>query len=96
MLSKKDIQKGQEELQEKENWKRKTQSFERRSKYKKSRSLPCKCKAKLKYFFMYEHTIARMAKVLKVSQSGYFKWLKKKDAPLTEKEREDIRLTEEI
>ena len=45
---------------------------------------------------MYEHTIARMAKVLKVSQSGYFKWLKKKDAPLTEKEREDIRLTEEI
>lgn len=44
----------------------------------------------------HEHTIARMAKVLKVSQSGYFKWLKKKDSPLTEKEREDIRLTEKI
>lgn len=43
-----------------------------------------------------EHTIARMAKVLEVSESGYYKWLKKKEPPLTKKEREDIQLTEEI
>ena len=43
-----------------------------------------------------EHTIARMAKVLGVSESGYFKWCKKNNAPLTEKEQEDIKITEEI
>ena len=49
---------------------------------KKSSGLPRKCKARLKYLFMrehrQEHTIARMAKVLGVSESGYFKWCKKK------------------
>ena len=43
-----------------------------------------------------EHIIARMAKVLGVSESGYFKWCKKNNAPLTEKEQEDIKITEEI
>ena len=43
-----------------------------------------------------EHTIARMAKVLGVSESGYFKWCKKNNAPLTEKEQEDIKITEEM
>lgn len=67
---------------------------------KKSSGLPRKCKARLKYLFMrehrQEHTIARMAKVLGVSESGYFKWCKKNNAPLTEKEQEDIKITEEI
>lgn len=43
-----------------------------------------------------EHTIARMAKVLGVSESGYFKWCKRNNAPLTEKEQENIKITEEI
>lgn len=43
-----------------------------------------------------EHTITRMAKVLGVSESGYFKWCKRNNAPLTEKEQEDIKITEEI
>ena len=37
-----------------------------------------------------------MVKVLGVSESGYFKWCKKNNAPLTEKEQEDIKITEEI
>ena len=43
-----------------------------------------------------EHTIARMAKVLHVSESGYFKWCKRNHAPLTKKEQEDRKITEEI
>ena len=37
-----------------------------------------------------------MAKVLKVSQSGYYKWVRKLAAPITEKELDDIALTEKI
>ena len=43
-----------------------------------------------------EHTIARMARVLGVSESGYYKWLKRRDAPLTAREQEELDLTEEI
>ena len=37
-----------------------------------------------------------MAKVLRVSQSGYYKWLQKINAPMTEKEREDEELKKQI
>lgn len=37
-----------------------------------------------------------MAKVLKVSQSGYYKWVRKLAAPITEKELDDLTLTEKI
>ena len=37
-----------------------------------------------------------MAKVLEVSESGYYKWMKKLNGPLTEKEMEDLELTREI
>lgn len=37
-----------------------------------------------------------MAKVLKVSESGYYKWVSKLAEPMSEKECEDLALTEEI
>jgi putative transposase len=44
-----------------------------------------------------EHSIIRMAGCLNVSESGYYKWLKKKeDWLLTKREEENIQLTEEI
>ena len=43
-----------------------------------------------------EFSIARMAKVLNASESGYYKWLARCNAPLTEKEQEDIDLAKEI
>lgn len=45
---------------------------------------------------MHEYSIARMAKVLNVSESGYYKWCRRLEAPLTDKEKEDIEITEEI
>lgn len=43
-----------------------------------------------------EHTIARMAKVLAVSESGYYKWCRKAEGPLSKKDAEDLMLTQEI
>lgn len=47
----------------------------------------------MKYVFMFkhrkEHRIAKMAKVLEVSESGYYKWLKRKPS---RREKEDIEL----
>lgn len=43
-----------------------------------------------------KYSIARMAKVLEVSESGYYKWIAALNAPLSNKEAEDIELAEEI
>jgi len=54
----------------------------------------------LKYDCMYEYRssfhIARMAKVLQVSVSGYYKWIRRRNAPPTEKDLSDQQVSERI
>lgn len=47
------------------------------------------------YRFKHEHTLSRMAKVLKVSESGYFKWVKRQNTH-TLRDIENIELEAEI
>ena len=47
------------------------------------------------YHYREEHAISRMAKVLEVSESGYYKWLKTRNMT-TFKELEDMELLKEI
>lgn len=47
------------------------------------------------YRFRYEHAISRMAKVIKVSESGYYKWLKRQNTT-TLKDIENIEIEKEI
>ena len=48
------------------------------------------------YKYRFEFRIVRMAKVLRVSESGYYKWLSRKGAAPTEKELSDRLLSAEI
>ena len=54
----------------------------------------------MKYIFMEKHrsefTLARMAKVLGVSESGYYKWHNRLHRPLTKRESENLELIREI
>lgn len=47
------------------------------------------------YRFRYEHAIYRMAKVLKVSESGYYKWLKKQNT-LSLRQIENIEIERKV
>ena len=67
---------------------------------KKSSSLPGESRARVKYRFIQEnshlYSVARMARILGVSESGYYKYISRLSAPPTEKELDDIALAEEI
>ncbi|MCF0230394.1 MAG: IS3 family transposase [Parasporobacterium sp.] len=66
---------------------------------KKSLSLPCGCDTSLKYGFIDSHRkeypVARMARTLGVSESGFYKWSRNKDC-ISLKKQEDAELTEQI
>ena len=48
------------------------------------------------YLHRSEYSIARMAKVLEVSESGYYKWQEKYTSGPSKREQEDLELAEEI